>query len=223
MAQGAALPSAADANQRGSGCRLMHTPGNDGIFDPRLGVKVFKILPGEFLVTRRHEALTTVLGSCIAACMYDPRSGIGGMNHFMLPASASIDSGAWAGETGHANRYGAYAMESLINALMKHGADRARLEAKLFGGAAVIRGMSDVGAKNIEFARRFLRLEGIPLLAESVGEATPRRVNFFAHTGEVLVRRLRTVANDSLAMREREYLSALTAAPASGDVELFDG
>ena len=201
---------------------LMHTPANEGMFDPRFGVKVFKLLPGEFLVTRRNEALTTVLGSCIAACIRDPVAGVGGMNHFMLPTTATVDSDAWGGQAGHANRYGAYAMESLINALLKFGADRSRLEAKLFGGAAIIAGMTDVGAKNIEFARRFLRLEGVRVLAENVGDVTPRRVNYFPKTGDVLLKRLRDLANVSLASREREYLTSLSEDSAAGGVELFD-
>ncbi len=199
---------------------LPGTPGNDGFVDSKFDKKVFKLLPGDFFVTRRDEILTTVLGSCIAACIRDPVAGVGGMNHFMLP-TATLDSGAWTGNASNANRYGAFAMESLINSVMKFGGRRERLEVKLFGGAAVIPGMSDVGARNIDFVRRFLHLEGLPVCAESVGDTTPRRVNYFPRTGEVLVRKLRLTSRDQLAAREKDYLSALTKEPVAGDIELF--
>jgi chemotaxis protein CheD len=199
---------------------LPGTPGNEGFVDAKFGRKVFKLLPGDYFVTRRDEILTTVLGSCIAACIRDPVAGVGGMNHFMLP-TASLDSGAWTGNASNANRYGAFAMESLINSVMKFGGRRERLEVKLFGGAAVIPGMSDVGARNIDFVRRFLHLEGLPISAESVGDITPRRVNYFPRTGEVLVRRLRLTSREQLAAREKDYLSALAKQPVAGDIELF--
>jgi chemotaxis protein CheD len=208
------------AERRRNMHELPGTPGNDGFVDSKFNKKVFKLLPGDYFVTRRDEILTTVLGSCIAACIRDPVAGVGGMNHFMLP-TASLDSGAWTGNASNANRYGAFAMESLINSVMKFGGRRDRLEVKLFGGAAVIPGMSDVGARNIDFVRRFLHLEGLPVCAESVGDTTPRRVNYFPRTGEVLVRKLRLTSRDQLAAREKDYLSALTKEPVSGDIELF--
>jgi chemotaxis protein CheD len=198
------------------------TPGNDGFHDPKFDRQVFKLLPGDYFVTRRDEVLTTVLGSCVAACIRDPVAGVGGMNHFMLPA-AGRDSGAWGGSGGNANRYGVFAMESLINALLKFGAQRERLEVKLFGGAAVIPGMSDVGARNLDFVRQFLTTEGLPVVAASVGDVTPRRVNYFPRTGEVLLRRLRLAGRDSLAARERSYLDRLASEPVCGEVELFGG
>ena len=196
------------------------TPGNDGFVDSKFNKKVFKLLPGDYFVTRRDEILTTVLGSCISACIRDPVIGVGGMNHFMLPNS-TLDSGAWTGGASNSNRYGAYAMESLINSLMKFGAQRSRFEVKLFGGAAVIPGMSDVGARNIEFVRRFLAVEGLPVVAENVGDRTPRRINYFPRTGEVLMRKLRLISGESVAAREKDYLKALTTEPVAGDIELF--
>lgn len=211
-----------DADRRAEAKVLAGTPGNRGFIDPKYNVKVFKLLPGDYFVTRRNEILTTVLGSCISACIRDPVVKVGGMNHFMLPTSNAIDSGAWAGKAGHANRYGAYAMEALINTVLKFGGQRNRLEVKLFGGAAVIAGMSDVGAKNIEFAREYLRMEGFNVVAQSVGDRTPRRINYFPRTGDVLVRKLRALTTDSVAMREREYLTALAHEPKGGDIELFE-
>ncbi len=213
-------PAAPEGDRRRAVRPLVSTPGNDGYFDAKLNKKVFKLLPGDYFVTRRDEVLTTVLGSCIAACIRDPVAGVGGMNHFMLP-TAGPDSGAWTGAASNSNRYGTFAMESLINAVMKFGGRRDRLEVKLFGGAAVIPGMSDVGARNIEFVRRFLGMESLPVSAESVGDTSPRRVNYFPRTGEVLVKRLRLVSGESVAARERDYLNSLAETPVQGDIELF--
>src|SRR5258707_527353 len=135
-----------------------------------------KILPGEYFVTRSDEAITTVLGSCIAACIRDPATRIGGMNHFMLPEDGSPGKSSWIdGPGGLATRYGSYAMESLINELMKLGARRDRLEVKLFGGGRILSSMTDVGQKNIAFARDFLKVEGFKIAAEDLGGARPPR------------------------------------------------
>src|ERR1700747_304267 len=126
------------------------------------------MLPGRYYVTRGEEAISTVLGSCISACVRDPIRNVGGMNHFMLPEDAS--SGApnnWLDPAvGLATRYGTYAMESLVNDLLKLGATRQRLEVKVFGGGRVLSGMTDVGARNIAFVRNFLQLEGYHIIAE---------------------------------------------------------
>ena len=182
-----------------------------------------KILPGEYFVTRSDEAITTVLGSCIAACIRDPVTRIGGMNHFMLPEDASPGKSAWIeGPGGLATRYGSYAMESLINELMKLGARRDRLEVKLFGGGRILSWMTDVGEKNIRFARDFLKLEGFKIAAEDVGDVCARRVIYFPATGVVMLKRLRALDVTAIAQRENIYQSRLTAKPAGDDVELFD-
>jgi chemotaxis protein CheD len=197
------------------------TPGIDGYFDTQFQLRIFKLLPGEWFVSRRHEILTTVLGSCIAACIRDPKAGIGGMNHFMLPTN-NRDSGGWGTMASTENRYGSYAMESLINGILKLGGERSRLEVKIFGGAAVIKGMSDVGGRNIEFVRNFLHTEGLRIVAENVGADTPRRVNYFPRTGEVMIKRLRSLSGQSIAIREKDYMSSLVQAPVTGSIELFD-
>jgi chemotaxis protein CheD len=199
---------------------LPYTPGNDGIIDPRFGLKVFKLLPGDLWVTRRHEVLTTVVGACIAVCVRDPTSGVGGMNHFMLPTPGPVPVGKSPSGRGRADGDGADALRTLIDAVAGHGAARDRLEAQLFGGAAVGPDLSDVGHANIEFARQFLKSEGIALRSESVGDVAPRRVNFFPATGEVMLRRLRVVVNDSLALRERAYLDSLRQGIPSGTPEV---
>jgi chemotaxis protein CheD len=182
-----------------------------------------KILPGEYFVTRSDEAITTVLGSCIAACIRDPVTRVGGMNHFMLPEDGSTGKSSWIeGPGGLATRYGSYAMESLINELMKLGARRDRLEVKLFGGGRILSSMTDVGQKNIAFAKDFLKMEGFKIAAEDVGDVYPRRVIYFPATGVVMLKRLRALDVSAIAQRESIYLTNLAAKPAGDDIELFD-
>jgi chemotaxis protein CheD len=182
-----------------------------------------KILPGEYFVTRSDEAITTVLGSCISACIRDPAVRIGGMNHFMLPEDNSSGKSSWIeGPGGLATRYGSYAMESLINELMKLGARRDRMEVKLFGGGKILSSMTDVGKKNIQFAKEFLRMEGFKITAEDVGDVCPRRVMYFPTTGVVMLKRLRALDVVEIAQRETNYLSTLAAKKADDDIELFD-
>jgi chemotaxis protein CheD len=173
-------------------------------------------------VTRSDEAITTVLGSCIAACIRDPAVRIGGMNHFMLPEDTSVGKSSWLDGPGAlSTRYGSYAMESLINELMKLGARRERLEVKLFGGGRILSSMTDVGRKNIAFAKDFLKLEGFKIVAEDVGDVFPRRVVYFPSTGVVMLKRLRALDVVEIAQRETNYLSSLANKPVESDVELF--
>jgi len=182
-----------------------------------------KIMPGEFFVTSSDEAITTVLGSCISACMRDPIIGVGGMNHFMLPEDSSEGKSSWIdGPGGLATRYGSYAMESLINELMKLGARRDRFEVKLFGGGKILSSATDVGDKNIAFAKAFLKLEGFKIAAEDVGDVCPRRILYFPATGVVMLKRLQALDVGEIAKRETKYRSTLAAKSAADDVELFD-
>jgi chemotaxis protein CheD len=171
-----------------------------------------KLLPGEFYVTTQQEMITTVLGSCVSACVYDPFRKIGGMNHFMLPGSESGDGSA---------RYGLFAMESLVNEILKLGCRKSDLKAKLFGGGQIIEKMTDVGQKNIRFAKTFLFSEGIPLESHDLGLIYPRKVNFFPLTGKAMVKRLQTLHNTTIEDREIEYMTSLNKAPVSGDIDLF--
>jgi len=181
-----------------------------------------KILPGEYYVTCHDEAITTVLGSCISACIRDPSRAIGGMNHFMLPQDGAQARNRWLDPAvGLATRYGTYAMESLINDLMKLGAQRGRLEVKLFGGGRVLTSMTDVGARNIEFIHRFVQIEGYKIAAQDVGGAHPRKIIYFPSAGRVKVRRLRAIENRSIADREQVYLESLGKRADGGEVELF--
>ncbi|WP_175804003.1 chemoreceptor glutamine deamidase CheD [Burkholderia ambifaria] len=148
-----------------------------------------KLLPNEFYTTSEDMVLMTVLGSCVAACLHDPLAGIGGMNHFMLPDDGA-DAGAAASDS---MRYGAYAMEVLINELIKAGGRRERIEAKVFGGAAVLAGMTtiNIGDRNADFVRRYLALERIRITAEDLQGVHPRKVAFMPRTGRAMVKKLR--------------------------------
>jgi chemotaxis protein CheD len=185
-----------------------------------------KLLPNEFYTTSDDMVLVTVLGSCVAACIRDATAGIGGMNHFMLP-----DDGADAMLVAASDsmRYGAYAMEVLINELIKMGGRRERFEAKVFGGAAVLAGMTtmNIGDRNSAFVRRYLATEGIRITAEDLQGSHPRKVAFLPRTGQVMVKKLRVTQSTSVAEREQE-LAQQTAearaerlAKARQRVELF--
>lgn len=176
-----------------------------------------KILPGEYYVTPRDMLLVTVLGSCVAACIRDPVAGVGGMNHFMLPESGKHELLTTSA------RYGTYAMEVLLNHLFKLGARRNRLEAKVFGGGAVLETLSrsTVGARNAEFVLDFLKTEKIPVMAKDLLDAYPRKVYYFPQSGRVLVKKLHRVHNDTLFSREQAYRQRLAADKVEGDIELF--
>lgn len=186
---------------------------------------VAKILPGEFYVTRQNESIVTVLGSCVSACIWDEVSGIGGMNHFMLPLTdKDINDVTWGTKMvpGEATRYGNYAMEHMINEILKYGARRSRLQAKVFGGGRMIANMSDVGLRNSEFVLEYLATERIPVLAESLGDDCPRKVYFVPATGKVFVKRLKSMHNDTILTRENSYSNTIATRPVEGDIELFD-
>ena len=189
-------------------------------FDKHFQMQAAKILPGEYYATSRDMVLVTVLGSCVAACIRDRQSGVGGMNHFMLPES-SQDADSMIGLP---TRYGTYAMEVLINQVLKMGARRSYLEAKIFGGGNVLRGftVSNVGQKNSLFVKDFLALEHIPVVAEDLLDVYPRKVYYFPHTGRVLVRKLKSVHNNTIVDREKDYSARLRFSKVEGDVELFD-
>ncbi|MBP6901205.1 MAG: chemoreceptor glutamine deamidase CheD [Burkholderiaceae bacterium] len=182
-------------------------------WDAHFKNEAVKVLPGEYFVYDEDILITTTLGSCIAACIWDRERRIGGMNHFMLPDGA--------GESG---RYGSYAMELLINELMKRGASRLTLEAKIFGGGAVISGMNsiNVGERNTQFVIDYLQTERIPIVSKDVMEIYARKVCFLPHSGKAMVKRLAPTNTEALAAQDRA--AAQRAVPAStggGSVDLF--
>ena len=181
-----------------------------------------RILPGEYYVTRNDEAVSTTLGSCIAACIRDTVTGIGGMNHFMLPATAGVESDSWkhAG-LGAGTRYGNFAMEHLINGILRNGGQRQNLEVKIFGGGRILANMTDVGMRNIVFVREYLKTEKLRLVAEDVGETFPRMAVYFPATGKARVKRLRSLHNNVIAIQEKTYIESVIDKPVAGDIELF--
>lgn len=191
-------------------------------WDVRMNLPAAKILPGEFYVSRNGEMIVTVLGSCVSACIRDRQLGIGGMNHFMLPQKGTHSTEVWGAAVSSASRYGNWAMEFLINEILKLGGTRRNLEIKIFGGGNVLNGVSDVGERNISFVRQYLFDENFTIAAEDLGGIYPRKVLFFPDTGAVKVRKLRDISNDTLIRREQEYSRKLVQKPdVSGDVELF--
>ena len=198
--------------------KFQEEPSPNLYFDRTFNMEASKIVPGEYYVTRRDMLLVTVLGSCVAACIRDKTSGIGGMNHFMLPNSTHEKTG-WVSASA---RYGAYAMEVMINQILKQGAKRENLEAKVFGGAAVIKNMQmSVGDDNAKFALDYLRKERIPVMAEDLLGEFPRKVYYFPATGKVLVKKLHSLPNDTVIIREQEYSKRLITNNIEGDIELF--
>ncbi len=176
-----------------------------------------KLLPGECYVTSLDMVLVTVLGSCVAACLRDPGARLGGMNHFMLPETSQEES-----IISQPTRYGVYAMELLINDILRRGGRRERLEAKVVGGGNVLKGFGagTVGERNASFVMRFLKTEGIRVAGHDLLDQYARKVYYFPTSGRLLVKELRSLNNDTLARREREYRRKL-AAEGPGKVELF--
>lgn len=191
---------------------------NNVYYDRTFDRDAAKILPGEYYFTCKDMLIVTVLGSCVAACIRDRVTGIGGMNHFMLPSGGEADSPVSA-----SMRYGTYAMEVLINDVLKSGARRENLEAKVFGGGNVLTGFStiNVGERNAQFVREYLNAENIRLVAEDLNDVHPRKVYFFPRSGKVLVKKLKQLNNNTLVNREQDYAQRLLASRVGGAVELF--
>jgi chemotaxis protein CheD len=188
-------------------------------YDRNFECEAAKIQPGEYFATDKNMVLVTVLGSCVAACIRDTRLNIGGMNHFMLPrreqdASSPVSMSA---------RYGTYAMEILINQLIKMGASRTYMEAKVFGGANVLRGFtaSNIGESNASFVTEYLQAEGIRTVAEDLLGVNPRKIYYFPMTGRVLVKKIKELHNHTIVERESEYNLRLRNVDVSGDIEMF--
>ncbi|MFQ5470044.1 MAG: chemoreceptor glutamine deamidase CheD [Gammaproteobacteria bacterium] len=179
-----------------------------------------KILPGQFYVTKYNEIIVTVLGSCISACIRDPIVKVGGMNHFMLPTNLAFENSSITASD--SARYGNFAMELLINEILKHGGKKENLEVKIFGGGKIIRNMTDVGQRNIAFIKDYLATERLDVIASDVGSPYPRKVYYFPETGKVRVKRLRSLHNNTIIDREFEYLGDIARKPVSGEIDLFD-
>ncbi len=184
------------------------------------GMPTARILPGEYYVTCEDEIIDTVLGSCVAACIRNPRLGIGGMNHFMLPRPSGGANDTWERVAGRATRYGTASMEQLINRVLGPGGTRQDLEVKIFGGGRVVPKLSDIGARNIAFVREFLQHEGLKIASEDAGDTCSRHVQYFPRSGRVRVRHL-TARSSELGNTEQRYLDRLEKAPVAGEIDLF--
>jgi chemotaxis protein CheD len=192
-------------------------PGEASFFyvDHHFQYDAVKVLPGEYFVSNEDLVIMTVLGSCIAACMWDGPAKVGGMNHFMLPEGEGMEG---------FGRYGSYAMELLINEMLKMGARRETMQAKIFGGAAVMAGFTtmNVGERNTKFVKDYLATERIPVVSQDVMDVQPRKVCFFPVTGKALVKRLAIAHPESIVVAERRGNAAVVASSTSGgSVDLF--
>ncbi|KQV78871.1 chemoreceptor glutamine deamidase CheD [Rhizobacter sp. Root1221] len=210
-----ALTSTAPASRLDRLKAAPRKPGEASFFfyDAHFKNDAVKILPGEYFVYHEDMLIMTTLGSCIAACIYDRNAKVGGMNHFMLPDGAG-DSG----------RYGSYAMELLINEMMKRGANRMTMEAKVFGGGQVVSGMTtmNVGERNTAFVMDYLKMERIPIVSKDVLDVYPRKVCFLPFSGKAMVKRLAPTNTDSLVAQDRAAAQkAVPAATGGGSVDLF--
>ena len=186
--------------------------------DTRFPYEVAVILPGEYFVSVEPRVVYTVLGSCISVCLRDPLAGVGGMNHFMLSAPTSEGGhDSWA----DSGRYGSFAMEMLINEILKRGGRKDRLEAKVFGGGKIYDGAMDIGAKNATWALDYLERESVPLLKANVGDVCPRKVYYFTDSGKVLLKKLDRVVAKAIAEEEGHYQRKLQHAPVQSEVTLF--
>lgn len=180
---------------------------------------IAKLLPGDYYVTCEDEVLDTILGSCVSACIRNPKLRIGGMNHFMLPRPSGHGTDTWEHLAGRATRYGSASMEQLINRILSAGGTRADLEVKIFGGGRVLSSMSDIGNHNVIFVRDYLKQEGLTVTSEDVGSNIPRHVQYFPMTGRVRVRHLK--AREDVVSLEQQFLKRIEKAPVAGEIDLF--
>lgn len=187
-------------------------------YDNALKSHIVKISPGDYYITDQDEMITTVLGSCISACIRDVRMGIGGMNHFMIPVKCPHTSNP---EQDMDTRYGTYAMEHLINDIYKHGGTRKNLEIKLFGAGNVLVGSGNVGAKNIKFVRDFIHTEGYKITSENLGGDNPRKINYSPMTGKVMMKKLAATSISEIQMQEKKLQNKVENTVVAGEIDLF--
>ncbi|MDR3423589.1 MAG: chemoreceptor glutamine deamidase CheD [Alphaproteobacteria bacterium] len=191
--------------------------GEKRFFDAAEKISIVKIFSGDWHVsTQGNEMITTILGSCVSACIRDPVLGVGGMNHFLLPGEDGLDS-----QVSDSARYGVFAMESLINGILNAGGRKDRFEIKVFGGGNVINNSTLIGSRNAEFIRAFLRREGFRITSEDLEGDYPRRVHYFPDTGKVMLRQLRRREDKAIVEEEARYTRQMITKLVEGDIELF--
>lgn len=190
--------------------------GSKRVLDPQSGLHIVKIFAGDWYVSKGHEMLATILGSCVSACIRDPIARVGGMNHFLLPGDENMVT-----EQSDAARYGVFAMESLINGILKEGGRKDRMEVKVFGGGNVIKSSAKIGSKNASFIRTFLSREGLRIVAEDLEGEAPRRIHYFPDTGKVMMRKLQRQEDMVVIEEEARYTREINTKPVEGDIDLF--
>ena len=190
--------------------------GNRNYFDEKENIKVVKIISGEWYVSNNSEMLSTILGSCVSACIRDKVRKIGGMNHFMLPGDdATVNNNSSSA------RYGVFAMEMLINGILKLGGQRERFEIKVFGGGNVTNSSARIGSKNAVFIREYLAREGFDIVSEDLEGDFPRRVHYYPETGKVMVHKLKRKEDMIIIEEENRYKNKITNNNLDGNIELF--
>lgn len=180
--------------------------------DERFPYEIASIMPGEYFVCLDEMIIYTVLGSCVSVCIRDPLLNIGGMNHFMLPKPNG--NSTWEMST----RYGCYAMELLINEIMKRGGDKKRFEVKVFGGAKMYDCANDIGGYNISWITEYLNREGLRPVKADVGGTRPRKIYYFTFSGKVLMKKIERIKNQTILEREEQYQEALHKRKEEGEV-----
>ena len=190
------------------------------VVDGRFPHKVAQVLPGQYFASKEPTIVYTILGSCISACINDPVAKVGGINHFMLAEPQTKDgrNDSW----GESARYGNYAMELLLNEIMKMGGIKKRMEVKVFGGAKLYDSSQNVGGRNAEWIMKYLELEGFNIVKCDVGDIYPRKIYYYTETGRILMKKIMRMRNKTILIREEEYkLSLIEKKAREDDVTLF--
>jgi len=193
-------------------------------WDQNRQVCVAKVLPGEFYVSDRDEMIVTLLGSCVSACIRDVHCGVGGINHFMLPVGKGQSKKPFRlSDFDTSTRYGEWAMEYLVNEILKLGGRREDLEVKLFGGGRVVRSINftDVGARNIEFVQAFVNNERLKVVAEDLGGNYARKVIYFPATGFAKIKKLTSGSHAEVVVHEAQYAGQIKKKTGGGKIEIF--
>jgi len=200
-------------------------PGFENIrryWDQENDIVVASLLLGDCYVTCENEMITTLLGSCLSACIRDAETGVGGMNHFMLPRTESTKLQRQTDLViSQALRYGNYAMEYLINTILSYGGKRKNLEVKLFGGGKIIASLGDIGEKNIQFMLDYINTEALHLIAQDLGDIYPRKVNYYPLTGRARVKKIKNLQEAQIMAEETQYQKRINHEPVEGDIEFF--
>jgi len=181
-----------------------------------------KIMPGEYYYTNEKEYISTTLGSCVSACIWDEKHKVGGMNHFMLPITDKEHGQVtWGSLPTDATRYGNYAMEYLINEMLKHGGEKEEFQVKLFGGGKVLEGIGDVGKRNVQFVLDYVKTENLKVVSQDLGDIYPRKILFDPLTGRAWMKKIHDVNDKGVKTREEQYRKTIAVEDISGDIDLF--